>query len=1018
MMKQWLLRSIASLFAMLIAVATQAQTRTISGKVTSAEDGSPLPGVTVQIKGTNTGTQTDAEGKFSINAPENATLVFRFVGLKTQEIAVGGRSSIDVRMEVDERVLSEVVVTGYGAMEKREITGSIASVRGDVIQNLPLQSFDRALQGRAAGVLVQAANGVPGGAVSVRIRGIGSITAGNEPLYIVDGVVMNNASTTNFVSSNPLAFLNPNDIESIEVLKDAAAASVYGAQAGNGVVLVTTKKGRAGRTEFNLNYYYGSVEPIRYMRVLNSQQWIQVRTEAVRNQNPALTEAQARSAVLTSIRLPGNLTDEQIAALPTYDWQRAAYRQGIINNIELSARGGNEKTTFALSGSYNQQDANVIAVDFKRATGRMAVQHQVNNKLRFETSINLSNIKQRGPFGSPAGGSFLGSPSFSSPLIIPTNPIYNEDGSYFGTPATGGLAGILNQNVIMNAEYNTILNVTRQVVGNAKAVWNPFKEVTVSSFYGLDYREIKGEYYADPRTADGFGVRGRLTNESEYNATFTANPIVINFAKNIGSSHKLNTTLATEYVQEVFEGINQQITTFPTSQFRTANTGATPVSIGGFWTSYRRAGVAGIMQYGFKNRYFVNAVLRRDGSSRFGKNNLYGTFGSVSAAWLLTEESFLKDKVEWIDEIKLRVSYGSTGNSQIGNFDSRGLFGGGFNYGNDAGIAPTNLNNPTLRWERQVNTEGGLDLALFNRRLTSTIGYFNKESRDLLLDQPVPWTSGYSSITSNVGRLYNRGVEFELNTVNVDTRGFKWTTSFNVTKLENKVTRLAEGDTVLPGNPSVRLGHPLGAIFTAQYAGVNPATGRPMWYDRNGNITYLPQNPADFRVLGSGLANLFGGFTNTFSYKGLELTIFFQYEFGRKAFNNQNSFLMENGGRLFNSLLDVFERRWTTPGQITDVPRPINGNAEVRGASHLSGSRTLEDASYIRLKQLTLAYNLPQNLTQKVKINRARLYAQAINLITWTKWTGYDPEFLNLGAGNNGVVPQSRNYTFGVEIGF
>ncbi len=1018
MMKRLLQLSFVWMIAMLLASAAWAQTRTVSGRVTSSEDGSPLPGVTVQLKGTNTGTQTDVDGKFSLSAPENGILVFRFVGLKTLEVAVGNRSSIDVKMETDEKVLSEVVVTGYSALEKREITGSISSIKGDVIQNLPMQSFDRALQGRAAGVLVQAANGVPGGAVQVRIRGVGSISAGNEPLYIVDGVVMNNASTTNFSSSNPLAFLNPNDIESIEVLKDAAAASIYGAQAGNGVVLVTTKKGRAGKTEFNLNYFYGSVEPIRYMNVLNSQQWIQVRTEAIRNQNPSLTEAQARASALTGIRLPGNLTPEQIAALPTYDWQRAAYRQGVINNIELSARGGNDKTTFALSGSYNQQDANVIAVDFKRATGRLAVQHQVNNKLRFETSVNLSNITQGGPFGNPDGGAFLGSPSFSSPLIIPTNPIFNEDGSFFGTPATGGLAGILNQNVIMNAKFNTIKSVIRQVVGNAKAVWNPFKEVTISSFYGLDYREIKGEYYADPRTADGFGVRGRLTSESEYNATFTANPIIINFAKNLGSDHKINTTLATEYVQEVFEGLTQQITTFPTSQFRTPNTGATPVAIGGFWTSYQRGGVVGSTQYGFKNRYFINAVVRRDGSSRFGNQNRFGTFGSVSAAWLITEEAFLKDRVEWIDEIKLRGSYGSTGNSQIGNFDSRGLFGGGFNYGNDAGIAPTSLNNPTLRWERQINSEVGLDLAFFNRRITSTIGYFNKESRDLLLNQPVPWTSGFGSITSNVGRLYNRGVEFELNTVNVDAGGFKWVTSFNITKLENKVTRLTGADTVLPGNPSVRIGHPIGANFTSQYAGVNPATGRPMWFDANNNLTYLPLNPVDFRVLGANLATLFGGFNNSFSYKGLELTVFFQYEYGRKAFNNQTGFLMENGGRIFNSLVDIYERRWTTPGQITDVPRPINGNAEVRGASHLSGSRTLEDASYIRLKQLTLAYNLPQGLIQKAKISRARVYAQVINLLTFTKWTGFDPEFVNLGAGNNGVIPQARNYTFGVEIGF
>jgi TonB-dependent starch-binding outer membrane protein SusC len=1020
-MKRRLLLGILTM--MLAAGPLFAQNRAVTGKVSAAEDDSPLPGVTVQLKGSSTGTQTDFEGKFSLSVPASGgTLVLRFVGFKTQEIAIGNQSSFDIKMATDDKVLSEVVVTGYGTQEKREITGSISSVKGDVIQNLPMQSFDRALQGRAAGVLVQSANGAPGGAVQVRIRGVGSISAGNEPLYVVDGVQMNNSSNTNNVSNNPLAFLNPNDIESIEVLKDAAAASIYGAQAANGVVLVTTKKGKVGRTTFNIGYYTGLVEPIRQLNVTNSQQWIQARLEAVQNQNPTASAQAVRANVLGGIRLPADFTDAQIAALPTYDWQDVSYRNGVNHNIELSANGGNEKTTFAVSGSYNKQDANVIGVNFRRATGRVALKHNVNKKLSFETNLNLSNITQSGPFGSPVGGSFLGSPSFSSPLILPMNPIYNEDGSFFGLPQNGGLAGILNQNVLANAEFNTIKNRINQLVGNAAAIWQIAKGLTFRSDYALDYRYINGEYYQDPRTADGFANRGSLFTENEQIVNFQTKQF-LDFSRTFAKNHKISALLGVEYRKEERESWDSQVNTFPTSAFRTGNTGATPISVGSFWTGWTQASVFTRLSYDYKQRYIVSMTVRRDGNSRFGANNRYGTFPSISAAWLLSEENFLKNKVEWLDEIKIRASYGQTGNSQIGglipdNFASRGLFGGGFNYGADAGIAPTSLANPNLRWERVTTSEVGVDFALFNRRLSGTVGYFDRRSSDLLLSQPVSWVSGVGAINNNVGKMFNRGLEFELNTVNVVAGDFNWKTNFNFTVLENKVTQLVGSDTVLASDQSVRTGHPIGAIFTSQYAGVNPATGRPMWYDVNNNLTYIPLNPRDFRVLGAGLATRYGGVTNDFTYKGLTLSVFFQYEFGRKAFNGQNSFLTENGGRLFNILTDVYERRWTTPGQLTDVPRPINGNAEVRGASALAGSRTLEDASYIRLKTVTLSYNLPTSLVNRAKLSRVRVYAQGLNLITWTKWTGYDPEFVNLGSGNNGVIPLSRNYTFGIDIGF
>jgi TonB-linked SusC/RagA family outer membrane protein len=1018
-MKRLLLYGLVLLLGIAFTNIAQAQDRIISGKVTSSEDGNPLPGVNVVVKGTTVGTATGTDGTYRLQVPANAeALIFSFVGFLNQEVQIGNRSTIDVILQTDQKLLSEVVVTGYSTENKREITGAISSVKGDVIENLPMQSFDRAIQGRAAGVLVQAANGVPGGAVRVRIRGVTSISAGNEPLYIVDGVQLNNAGNTDFVSSNPLAFLNPNDIESIEILKDAAAASIYGAQASNGVVLVTTKKGKGGKTNFNLNYQYGLVEPIKFMNVLNSQDWIKVRTEAIRNQNPTLTEAAALSAALTGIRQPGNLTAEQIAALPTYDWQRESYRTGIVNNIELSASGGSDKTTFYLSGSYNKQDANVLNVDFQRATMRLNLNHKVNNSLSFEQSINLSTINQRGPFGSPNGGSFLGSPYFASPLILPTNPIRNEDGTYFGRPQDGGIAGILNQNVIQVGEYNTIKNIINQLVGNFKLTWNIMEGLSFNSFAGIDYRVIKGENYSDPRNADAFAVRGRLNIENESIVNFTTNH-TLNYMRTFARNHKVTGLLGVEYRSDVRESFNQVNITFPTSQFRTPQTGATPETVTGFWTGYKRAGAFGKVNYDFKSKYLFSFTARYDGSSRFGANNKYGFFPAVSAGWLMSEENFIKNNASWVDEIKLRASYGQTGNDQVGNFDALGLVGGGFNYAGAAGIAPTQLANPNLRWERLSTANVGLDLSFFNRRLGTTIEYFNRKSTDLLLNQPVAWTAGYSNISTNVGEMINKGWEFSLNTVNLQIGSFSWRTNFNITLLENRVTKLAGADTVLPGNLTIRTGHPINVVFTAEYAGVNPATGRPMWYDANGNITYLPRNPADFKILGaSNLATTFGGLTNTFAYKGLELSVFFQYEYGRRVFNNQTAFLSELGGRTFNTLQDVFDRRWTTPGQITDVPRPINGNTEVRSNGLAFGSRFWEDASYIRLKQLTLSYNLPQSLVSKAKMSNVRLYAQAINLLTFTNWSGYDPEFLDTGAGNNGVVPQSRNYTFGVQIGF
>lgn len=1006
-----------------------AQDKTISGKVTSSEDGSAMPGVSVTVKGTTKGVTTDGSGIYKISAPANATLQFSFIGFNNEQVAVNNRTIVDVQLKSSDNELSEVVVTGYGgAMSKRDLTGSIAKVKGQDIENAPIQSFDRALQGRAAGVQIISANGVPGGVVQVRVRGVGSISAGTTPLYIVDGVQLNSSNSSNFTSSNPLNFLNPNDIESIEVLKDAAAAAIYGSQAANGVILVTTKRGKAGKTNITFNYNTGIVEQFKQLDVLNTQEWIQVRAEALWNQaratNPAAEFRTSLASTLTSIRLSGTLTDAEIAALPTYNWQQEAFKTGTSSTYGLTMQGGNDKTTFYLSGGFDRQDANLKNVDFERGTMKVTLGHKVSPKLNVDFQTNLSTATSRGQFGGPGGGSFLGAAAFSGSLMIPSNPIYNPDGSYFGTPASGGTAGILNQNIIMVTDLNTIKATINQAVSNLSATYKITNDLIFKPFVGIDYRIIKGFNYTDPRTPDAFNVRGRSQTQFDENINFITNA-TLNYNKEIGAN-RFGGLVGVEYRSDTREGFTSQAENFPTPEFRYPSSAANPIAIGGFWSGSRKNAAFANLRYEYGGKYLISAIGRYDGSSRFGKNNRYAFFPSISGSWIISEESFLKGN-NILNLAKLRASYGSTGNDQIGDFPSLGLFGGGFAYNSLAGMAPTGLSNPDLKWERNVTLNIGFDLGFWNDRISLSADLFKRDSKDLLLFQPVPITSGFSSIAKNVGSMTNKGVELELGVVPIKTDKITWRSSFNFTYIDNKVTKLYDGITplatpdsiiALPGDTRFAVGYPAFSIFSFEYAGVNPATGRPIWLDANGNPTYRVQNPRDLKFFGSNQSKFYGGWTNNVSYKGFELDVLVQYDYGRREFNNQNAFLSEAGGRAFNVLQDVYDRRWQKPGDITDVPRPYNGNTELNGSGNFTGTRMLQDASYIRLKQVTLTYNLPSAWAKAIKMQNLKVYAQGFNLLTLTNWEGYDAEFINLGSGNNGVIPLSRNYIGGVQFTF
>ncbi len=1035
-MSKKLLMSFVFLLCLIFKVS--AQDRTVSGKVTSSEDGSPLPGVSVSVKGSTRGATTSSDGTYKISVPANATLNFSFVGFKKQSVTAGAKTTLDVILASDASEIEEVIVTGYGgALSKRDFTGSISKVSGKDIENAPVQSFDRALQGRAAGVQITSANGVPGGAVQVRIRGVGSISAGTTPLYIVDGVQLNSSSSSSFTSSNPLNFLNPNDIESIEILKDAAAASIYGSQAANGVILVTTKQGKSGKTSVTFNYNYGITEQFKQLDVLNTQEWINVRTEAILNQNrvtnPDAPLATAKSSALTGIRLDGALTDDQIKALPTYDWQKESFRKGTLSTYELALRGGNEKTTFSLSTSYNTQDANLRRVDFERGTLALNLGHKVNSKLNIDSKINLSTTTAQGQFGGPSGGSFLGSAAFAGALMIPTNPIYNEDGSYFGTPSLGGTAGLLNQNIIQVADLNVIKATINQMVGNISLTYKITDGLVIKPFVGLDYRLIKGFNFSDPRTADGFNVRGRTQSQYNENINLLSN-VTLNYNKNFGK-HTVGFLAGIEYRSDIQEAIGTVAENLPTPEFKYANSAANPISIGGFWTGNKKSAVFSNIRYEYGGKYLLSLVGRYDGSSRFGANYKYAFFPSISGSWITSEEEFLKTS-NVINLLKIRASYGSTGNDQIGDFPSLGLFAGGFAYNGQAGFAPNGavvtanpvgLANADLRWEKNVTLNFGIDAGLWNDRVTVSADIFRRDSEDLLLNQPIPVTNGFQSITKNVGNMRNDGLELEIGFIPVKTKELIWKTSFNYTIIDNKITKLYDGITPLPNKDSIialpgdtrfAVGYPAFAIFTTDYAGVNPATGRPFWNDANGNPTYRIQSPRDLKYFGSNQSKFYGGWTNNVTYKGLTLDVLVQYDYGRFEFNNQNQFLSELGGRLFNTLRSEYDKRWQKPGDITNVPRPYNGNTELNGSGNFTGTRMLQDASYVRLKQISLSYDVPKKLTTAMKIQNLQFYLQAFNVMTWSKWEGYDAEFLNLGNGNNGIIPLSRSYIGGVKLTF
>lgn len=1007
---------------------SHAQTQ-VKGTVTS-DDGRPLYGATVTVKGTKIATVANSEGNYVITVPSsNSILVVSTVGFITAEQQVTG-ADMDFILQRDDRRLSEVVVVGYGQSQKRNVSGSISRVTAREIENQPVQSFESALQGKAPGVVIENSSGKVGQGIKIRIRGTSSLSASSQPLYVVDGVPLTTASQSdiNNEPTNPLIDLNPNDIESIEVLKDASASAIYGARATNGVVLITTKKGtRNNKTVVELNTSYGFSNPTKKRGFLNAREYVELIREAGINDG----KIDFRDGV-TGYPSEQAAIDDYVSFYESFidyyslgtDWRNAEvdvnYEDQLFNKnagnkqFDLSVRGGNEKTRFFASGFYNDQEAIVIANRFRRYGGRLNLDHSINDKVTI--GINLSSARSQ-------LDRITNDNAFSTPgqLVaqIPVSPLYD--------PVTGDYnENTLYSNGLLDAKYNSDKQVTYRNIGNVFANISLLPSLTFRSEFGADILNMTEEAFADKRTQDGQGV-GVGQYFTSQNVSFNTNNY-FTYTPNIDENIKLSALVGMSYLQNDFRQSNQQAEAYPSPAVKNL-AGATDVTFGNslnarynFLSYFLRSNVT------FNGKYLLGGSVRIDGSSRFGPDNRYGTFPALSAGWILSEENFLKE-VDFLNYLKLRGSWGITGNAEIGESQFYDLFAIS-NYPGLPGFIPVQLGDPKLKWERTNQVDIGLEFGLFGNRLTGELDWYNKQTNDLLLAVNVPATNGYfdninflNTIFQNLGSLENKGFEILLNSRNIETKDFKWTTSFNIAFNKNKVKNI-QGQ-VIEGSSFQRAveGEPIGVFFMPKYLGVDPATGDALYLGQDDKPT-TNYNAAKRVVVGDPNPDFTGGFSNTFSYKGFDLNVFFTFVQGNEIYNNAGRFMSSGfGGGLDNQTKEILDR-WQKPGDETDIPRVSLSFP----TGHRTSSRWIYDGSYIRLRQLSIGYNLPASVVQSLKISSARVYVSGTNL--WTK-TDYisDPEVNTLGTGVTGVrnisagvdfytIPQPRTITVGLNVKF
>ncbi|HKK46488.1 MAG TPA: SusC/RagA family TonB-linked outer membrane protein, partial [Balneolaceae bacterium] len=815
-MKLKVLSLLVCALGLVFVSSAMAQNFTVSGTITAADDGNPLPNVTVIYKGTNIGTATDIDGHYELNVPsENGTLVFSSIGFKKQEILINGRSTIDVVLETSVAELNEVVVTGYGDIEKKSYTGSVAKVSSDQLQDIPVASVDQALQGNVAGAVISPSTGTPGAVQEIRIRGLSSINAGVSPLFVIDGVPVvsgTNASSTSTSSLGVLANLSPSDIESITILKDAVSTAPYGARGANGVVVITTKSGRPGTVTYSVSAQRGfNNRAVAGPGAMNATQWDNMYYAAAGNYLDALGYPSDRGtvdAVFGSDGWDGSTNT---------NWGNVVRNDNAIQQqYDLSARGGNQNTTFYTSANYFQQEGQIIGSKLDRVSGKLNISHKLDETVTIKNDFTGSYVTQDGIL---EGAGYFGSPVLAQYFMQPIDAAFNSD----GTPNISNLStNIFNPVYIQNNDIDRKRNY--RLINNTNVDIQILNNLSFTTNFAIDYILTEEKYYNNPFYGDGADTRGSVDDINNRNFTYVWRNI-LKYVWTANEDNVFNFRAVTEsqrnysdYLESYGEGI-------AAGGLYNLNTVATPQFVGSSTTDWAVQSFTGLVNYGYKDKAFVDASLRYEGNSRFSNKKRWGTFWSVGLGYLLSDEDFLKD-VSWLDLLKVRTSYGKTGNASIGLNQYQALVGFG-GYNDQPDIQPSQLGNNNLTWEKATSIDVGLEFGVF-KKLTGSVTLFRKNSKDLLFDVPLSYSTGHASQLQNSGKLYNKGIEVELNADVIRNNHFAWSLGGNFTALKNEVTSLP---TDLNGNPieittSTRYraveGYAVDAWYTKEWAGVDP----------------------------------------------------------------------------------------------------------------------------------------------------------------------------------------------------
>jgi TonB-linked SusC/RagA family outer membrane protein len=1015
-MKKLLLLSLG--FLVLCITEAFAQSSTITGTVRGKDDGLPLPGVSVKIKGTQRGVQTNVSGQYSISAPPGSTLTFSFIGYSPQEVPVGSSNVLDVTLVPSSRELNEVVVNGYQTKTRANNTAAISSVDPKEVADKPVPGIDNLLQGQAAGVQITTENGRPGANAFIRIRGTGSVNAGEQPLLVVDGVQIPDNTAPEFYNT-----LNANDIKTISVLKDAAAAALYGARGSNGVIVITTKTGAESASQISYTFQYGTNRKIPdNFQMMSAAQKLQYEYDLDYQGNGDLIN------YLTAHNLPTDSHQLSPAQLQTafgaleaqsHNWQDDILRSGKIIQHQLVISGHENKTNYYVSFVNYSEDGIVTGSNLQKYSGKVNLSTDVKTWLSLSNNFSLgyrSTNETRDLYNAQ-------NPFFAMYAYNPYEKVFNADGTYNLTSQGFPILEALKNNPELTNYLNGYNTTTIDL--------HPIKGLSISTQLGLTLDDYTRQYYIKPGSIlDGYIGDPAAPGEKTDNGSREFNYDWINkaiYKFDIGTDHHFNVLAVQEFQSDEFTSYTLSSKGYPDPNLSTQNNAAANTGTNSTTQSiYTITSLLGEADYNYKNKYFVTGSIRRDGSSRFGVNDRYGNFYATSIGWLVTSEDFMKP-LTWLNVLKLRASIGNTGNfSGISNYQSLGLYGFG-KYNDQSTAIPTQIANPDLTWEKKLKRDIGIDFEVLNSRISGTFEYYNENTTALLFSLPVSQTTGFSSIEKNVGAMYNRGIDASLKIDLIRSHGIKWSVNGNINYNQNKVTQLYNGANEIDNNgvSVVKPGYSIYTYKLVRYAGVNPQTGAAQFYDKNGNITETYSSSDEVVLPGkSPNPKFFGGFGTDISYKGIELSALFTYSYGGYTYNNNMQILDSWGQNVYQNQSTLALNYWKKPGDTNVLPAANQASSD----ESYTIDYYLQKDNYIRFKNLTLSYTVPKEITQKVKVSSFRVFVTGENLLTINPDHFFgDPE-VGIGSQEGGLLipgqqtlfsyPNTRQFTFGANITF